>query len=233
MTHHCKLWTVGPLRIDPSTGELILTSPLDFEQTQIYQFNVTATNEGGGVVFSVTGDVRVEVTDINDNPPVFRSLDSSVSVPEGNYSSNPLVLQLLTVRADIHVLLNASNWYLFCFYQQLFAEDADSGALGNVTYDLLLSEDRALWEVQTTANGRGQLVAIGNLDREAVSNYLVRVVARDGGDPAAMATSLVRVTVTDRNDNAPELNRAVYNASVFENSMSGEIIARVRWWEAN
>ncbi len=106
--------------------------------------------------------------------------------------------------------------------------DSDSGVYGNVSFELLLpAQDSALWEVRTTENGRGQLVAIGNLDRETVSNYVVPISARDGGNPAATATTIVRVTVLDVNDNRPQLNRVSYNASVIENSAMGQVIARV------
>ncbi len=99
-----------------------------------------------------------------------------------------------------------------------------------MTYALLLpAQDSALWEVRTTASRRGELVAIGILDRESVSNYMVAVSARDGGNLAAMATTIVRVTVLDVNDNSPQLNRDSYNASVIEEaSVINQVIARVR-----
>ena len=106
--------------------------------------------------------------------------------------------------------------------------DADSGALGNVTFELLLPEqDSSLWDVRTIGNGRGQLVATGYLDRESVSSYMIRVLARDGGVPAATATTVVRVTVKDVNDITPQLNRVSYTATVPENSTPGEVVARV------
>ncbi len=98
-----------------------------------------------------------------------------------------------------------------------------------MTYALLLpAQDSALWEVRTTASRLGELVAIGILDRESVSNYMVAVSAQDGGNPAAMATTIVRVTVLDVNDNSPQLNRDSYNASVIEASAINQVIARVR-----
>lgn len=97
-----------------------------------------------------------------------------------------------------------------------------------MTFELLLPEqDSSLWDVRTIGNGRGQLVATGYLDREGVSSYTIRVLARDGGVPAATATTIVRVTVNDVNDITPQLNRASYTATVPENSSPGEVVARV------
>ena len=84
--------SAGPLRIDPSTGDLILTSTLDFERTTSYNFNVTATNDAGGVVFTDTSSVRIDVMDVNDNAPVYDRVDYSVVIDEGDYTTNPRVL---------------------------------------------------------------------------------------------------------------------------------------------
>ena len=106
--------------------------------------------------------------------------------------------------------------------------DEDSDTLGEVTFDLLLpDEDGSLWNIENIGNGRGRLVAIGNLDRESVTDYIVRILARDGGSPAATATAVVRVTILDVNDIRPQLNRQLYNASVIEGTPVGQIIARV------
>lgn len=108
------------------------------------------------------------------------------------------------------------------------ASDGDSGSLGNVTFQLLSpDQDSTLWDVRTTGNGRGQLFAIGNLDRESVNRYIVPVLARDGGDPAQTATANVLVTVADVNDNTPTLDRSEYAGIVLENTGPGILITRV------
>lgn len=110
---------------------------------------------------------------------------------------------------------------------QLVADDADSGSFGNVTFDLLLSSE--LWEVRTISSGRGELYAVGYLDRESVSSYTVIVQARDGGEPAATATASVRISIEDVNDITPQLDRASYSASVLEGTSTGQIVATVSY----
>ncbi len=102
--------SAGPLRIDPSTGDLILTSTLDFERTTSYNFNVTATNDAGGVVFTDTSSVRIDVMDVNDNAPVYDRVDYSVVIDEGDYTTNPRVLPV-----DVSVLCKASAWSLYVY----------------------------------------------------------------------------------------------------------------------
>ncbi len=86
--------SAGPLRIDPSTGELILTSSLDFERTDFYDFNVTATNDAGSVVFTSTSSVRINVLDVNDNAPVYDQVDYSAQINEGNYATSPEIVNV-------------------------------------------------------------------------------------------------------------------------------------------
>ena len=69
-----------------------MTSTLDYETLTQYEFIVTATNDAGGIIFTDTSRVRVEVVDVNDRSPVFTETDYSVSVDEGNYTDNPRVL---------------------------------------------------------------------------------------------------------------------------------------------
>ena len=100
--------TLGPFFIDRTSGELILSSTLDFETRTEYEFIVTATNDAGGIVFTDTSRVRVEVVDVNDRSPVFTETDYSVSVDEGNYTDSPLVLPVTVSgwgRVKVHSLV--------------------------------------------------------------------------------------------------------------------------------
>ena len=55
--------------IDPVTGLITLTSTLDYE-TLPNQYNIIiAVTDHGAPALSATASVRVNVTDINDNPP--------------------------------------------------------------------------------------------------------------------------------------------------------------------
>lgn len=80
------------MRIDPETGELVLTSPLDYETNSVYDFTVVAINDAGGVIFNDTSSVIFEVLDSNDNSPVFEESVYYTSVNEGNYTLSPTPL---------------------------------------------------------------------------------------------------------------------------------------------
>ncbi len=71
-----------------------MTSSLDFERTDLYDFNVTATNDAGSVVFTSTSSVRINVLDVNDNAPVYGQVDYSVEINEGDYATSPEILSV-------------------------------------------------------------------------------------------------------------------------------------------
>ena len=59
--------------LNPDSGDLVLVSSLDRETRDRMDFVVTATDGGVSQARSGSVQVRVRVTDVNDNPPVFPS----------------------------------------------------------------------------------------------------------------------------------------------------------------
>ncbi|XP_053414975.1 cadherin-17 isoform X1 [Nycticebus coucang] len=58
----------GWLKIDPVTGEIFSTAPLDREAENVYQVQVVATEVGGSSLSSMS-HFHLTLTDVNDNPP--------------------------------------------------------------------------------------------------------------------------------------------------------------------
>ena len=54
------------------------------------------------------------------------------------------------------------------------------------------------------------------LDYETVNEYIVTVVARDGGTPSLSSSAVVRIHVVDANDNKPVFAQSNYTAYVRE-----------------
>ena len=114
--------------IDPMSGEILVSEPVDFELEPVITLEVRATDLGDP---SLTGSatVSVLVVDQNDNPPRFSQQLYQASVPENE--------------AD-H------------FVTSVFAGDADSGVNGEVRYSLLnwdgvFSIDSQSGEIRTVA----------------------------------------------------------------------------------
>ncbi|XP_056358031.1 protocadherin alpha-2-like [Oenanthe melanoleuca] len=185
------------ISVNPKTGEIHLTSALDFEEVGVFDFRIEAKDQGTP---PLSGHCRVmlEVLDVNDNAPEVRV--TSLSVPVSEDASVGTVVALLSV------------------------SDRDSGANGRVRCWVWPALPFGL---EATFAGSYSLVLREALDRERVSEYEVEVRAEDGGAPALRASRGLRLPVSDVNDNAPAFAQAVYTVLARENNAAGAELARL------
>lgn len=67
--------------INPQTGAIVTTKPLDRETISGYLLTVTA-KDGGNPPLSDTTDIEISVTDVNDNYPTFKQQSYSGNILE-------------------------------------------------------------------------------------------------------------------------------------------------------
>ncbi|XP_064244245.1 protocadherin gamma-B5-like [Passer domesticus] len=179
----CKMKGNLPFKLEISsenTYKLIIDSALDRENVSAYNITITATDRGKPALWS-SRELVLEVSDVNDNAPVFEEAAYSAYVAENN-AAGALVLRVQ-------------------------ARDADAGANGRVSYWLAGGSAGAAGAaplVSVEARS-GALYAQRSLDYEQCREFTVAVRAQDGGSPARSSTATVRVFVLDRNDNAPRV----------------------------
>ncbi|XP_061209981.1 protocadherin alpha-8-like isoform X10 [Neopsephotus bourkii] len=197
VTNFLPLSGKGVITVNPRTGEILLTSGLDFEEVNVFHFRIEAQDKGSP---PLSGHCRVvvEVLDVNDNAP--EVWVTSLSVPVLEDAAVGTVVALLSV------------------------SDRDSGANGRVRCTVWPS---APFGLVSTFAGSYSLVLREALDRERVSEYEVEVRAEDGGAPPLRASRGLRVPVSDVNDNAPMFAQAVYTVLVRENNAAGAELARL------
>uniref|UniRef100_A0A8C3NYA8 Cadherin domain-containing protein n=1 Tax=Cyanoderma ruficeps TaxID=181631 RepID=A0A8C3NYA8_9PASS len=196
----CELSGEGPLSIVASSGgsyKVVTASALDREQASEHRVTVVARDRGRPALRS-SAELVVEVSDVNDNAPVFEEAAYSAYVAENNAAG------ALVVRVQ--------------------ARDADAGANGRVSYWLAGGSAGAAGAaplVSVEARS-GALYAQRSLDYEQCREFAVAVRAQDGGAPARSSTATVRVFVLDRNDNAP---RVLWPAAGAGAAAAGEAAA--------
>ncbi|GAB0196175.1 protocadherin gamma-B5-like [Grus japonensis] len=176
----CELSGEAPLSIVASSGgsyKVVTSSALDREQAAEHRVTVVARDRGIPALSSRTALV-LEVSDVNDNAPVFEEAAYSAYVAENNAAG----AAVLRVRA----------------------RDADAGANGRVSYWLAGGSAGAAPYVSVEARS-GTVYAQRSFDYEQCREFAVAVRAQDGGAPARSSTATVRVFVLDRNDNAPRV----------------------------
>ncbi|XP_059339839.1 protocadherin gamma-B5-like [Ammospiza nelsoni] len=179
----CELSGEAPLSIVASSGgsyKVVTSGALDREQASEHRVSVVARDRGRPALRS-SRELVLEVSDVNDNAPVFEEAAYSAYVAENN-AAGALVLRVQ-------------------------ARDADAGANGRVSYWLAGGSAGAAGAaplVSVEARS-GALYAQRSLDYEQCREFTVAVRAQDGGSPARSSTATVRVFVLDRNDNAPRV----------------------------
>ncbi|XP_067381943.1 cadherin EGF LAG seven-pass G-type receptor 3 isoform X2 [Channa argus] len=188
----------GQFSIDSVTGEIQVVAPLDFEAEREYTLRVRAQDNGRPPLSNNTGIVSVQVTDVNDNPPIFVSTPFQASVLE----SAPIGSSILHIQAI----------------------DTDSGDNARLEYRLTGTSSDTPFIINSAT---GWVTVKSTLDRESVEHYFFGVEARDYGMPPLSATASVTITVMDVNDNRPEFLQKEYYARLNEDAAVGTSVVTV------
>ncbi|KAG9490978.1 hypothetical protein GDO78_006360, partial [Eleutherodactylus coqui] len=146
--------------------------------------------------------VKIDIQDINDNPPTFILHTIGIEMGESSSPGRKFVLQN--------------------------AEDLDVGINSLISYKLSANPYFALGEkVSTDGSVFPELILEKPLDRETQNKHELILTASDGGNPVQTGTALINIIVTDFNDNAPVFIQDVYKVSVRENIPVNSTILQV------
>uniref|UniRef100_A0A8C3AM08 Cadherin EGF LAG seven-pass G-type receptor 3 n=1 Tax=Cyclopterus lumpus TaxID=8103 RepID=A0A8C3AM08_CYCLU len=188
----------GQFSIDSVTGEIHVVAPLDYESEREYTLRVRAQDNGRPPLSNNTGIVSVQVTDVNDNPPIFVSTPFQASVLE----SAPVGSSILHIQAI----------------------DTDSSDNARLEYRLTGTSSDTPFVINSAT---GWVTVSSILDRESVEHYFFGVEARDYGMPPLSATASVTITVMDVNDNRPEFLQKEYYSRLNEDAAVGTSVGTV------
>ncbi len=168
----------GAFKVDSNTGEVSVSdsSELDYELSSRYELWVEARDSDMVPLRSVV-PLYINVTDVNDNAPVFDNITYKAAVWEEEYPPQTVI--------------------------KVKATDRDSGLNGKITYRLKTDANNAF----TINGRTGEITTNVRLDRERIDSYQLIVEARDEGTPPLQAAATVYVTVLDKNDNPPKFTR--------------------------
>ncbi|CAN8006312.1 unnamed protein product [Ixodes hexagonus] len=184
----------GRFQIDPQTGALLLVEALDRELQAQHQFSVTATDG----FQSTDAVVSIEVTDTNDNLPLFGEVAYSFDLWEDTQRG-----------AQVGAVS---------------AVDADLGLNRQVSYSVLSDWANDVFSLNPQT---GVFTLTSHLDYELYQHYVLVVQAQDSGTPSLSSTATVYVNVLDLNDNAPLFDPMSYSDEVLENVTVGSSLLRV------
>uniref|UniRef100_A0A9J2P375 Protocadherin-like wing polarity protein stan n=1 Tax=Ascaris lumbricoides TaxID=6252 RepID=A0A9J2P375_ASCLU len=146
---------------------------------------------------SSTVTCTVYVADVNDHAPLFVASQQQIFIDE----NTPLGHEV----------------------GRVFAVDQDVGTNGIVRYSLDEGSSSG-FEINAIS---GSIKIRGELDREKNETHILKVRAKDGGDPPLSDTIIITIHLRDVNDNAPYFEPDVYNVTVPESTPRGAQIISV------
>ncbi len=187
----------NPFHIDPESGNISTQAVLDFETQQVYVFHVEVYNAGNGSVYDVAL-VKVQVEDVNDNPPLF---DQSLYTHVVNAS--------LALDSVVTVLS---------------VTDRDSGSNAKVTY-AFERQDTSLFGF--SLNSSSGEIAVSN-STLLPGDYYLSVVASDGGDPTMTATATIFIAVIPVIPTDIAFTEQAYNFEIVENELPDVLIGVIQ-----
>lgn len=190
-------------RIDSHTGLIVVNKALDFESKELHELVVVA-KDNGVQPLETTIFATIRVTDVNDNQPIINVIFlSDDATPKISESAQPgeFVARISVNDPDSKTEYSNVNVTL----------DGGDGHFGLTTRDNII-----------------YLVIVSlPLDRETQSNFTLKVIATDTGNPPLHASKTIYLRVTDINDNEPVFEQEVYHANVMEVAEPGTSVIQV------
>ncbi|KAG8438996.1 hypothetical protein GDO86_005255, partial [Hymenochirus boettgeri] len=145
---------------------------------------------------------KVELQDVNDNPPTFSK-------------------KIFEIRINEAVQPGAR----FALGQ---AQDPDLGTNSVQNYELSVNGYFSLAEKNSGGGSKyPELVVEKLLDYEKQSFFEIILTAFDGGRPKKTGTALIKIVVLDANDNYPVFGQETYRVNVFEDAPKNFLILKL------
>ncbi|XP_008277761.1 protocadherin-15 [Stegastes partitus] len=195
IVNHPDLFIIG------ANGSIYTRVPLDREFRSQYELVVEAS-DGAVDPRRTTLTLSVEVTDIDDNSPVFSQPTYVVNVPE-NSPVGTVILKLSAVDSDL---------------------------FSNVTYRIKTESARLLFSLNPVTGELAVLQTLDFEDLAAMgmgTSYTFQVEAVDQGGVMPPGQATVTVRITDMNDFSPIFSQDLYKGMVAPNAEKGTVITTV------
>ncbi|XP_076844234.1 protocadherin Fat 4 isoform X2 [Brachyhypopomus gauderio] len=187
-----------PFSINPNTGDITISRPLNREDTDHYIARVSAHDSG----WTVSTDVTIFVTDINDNAPRFSKPSYYLSYPEMTEMGS-LVTQVSATDHDEGV--NGKIFYFIRSQSEYFRINASTG-------EIFIKQQIKYQNSTSNVN---------------INRHSFIVTASDRGLKPLMSETTVIVNIVDSNDNPPMFESSSYFTPVTKSVKVGTKLIKV------
>ncbi|XP_067898848.1 protocadherin Fat 4 [Heterodontus francisci] len=189
-----------PFSINPKTGDITVSRPLNREDVERYTVKVYAHDSG----WTVNTDITVFVTDVNDNAPRFTHPSYYLDYPELTEIGSR-VTQVVATDPDSG--LNGQVFYFIKSQSEFFRINSSTGEICTKQY--------VKYHNSTGSN---------NLN---INRHSFIVTASDRGRIPLMSETTVIINIVDSNDNAPQFESEKYFTPVTKNVKVGTRLIKV------
>ncbi|XP_074952154.1 cadherin EGF LAG seven-pass G-type receptor 3 isoform X1 [Phalacrocorax aristotelis] len=192
--------------IDPRSGLITTSGPVDREKMERYSLVVEANDQGREPgPRSATVKVYITVLDENDNTPQFSEKRYIVQVRED-------------IRPHTEIL-------------RVTATDLDKDNNALVHYNIISGNSRGQFSIDSVT---GEIQVVAPLDFEVEREYALRIRAQDAGrPPLSNNTGMASIQVVDINDHAPIFVSTPFQISVLENAPLGHSVIHIQAVDAD
>ncbi|XP_061100562.1 protocadherin Fat 1a isoform X2 [Conger conger] len=187
----------GMFSVNPQTGDIFVVERLDYETSHEFYLTLEAT-DGGTPSLSDMATVNINLTDVNDNSPVFSQ--------------------------DVYAAVVSEDAELGRTVVSVVADDADGPSYNHVRYSITDGNQGSPFTIDPV---KGEVKVARQLDRERVSGYTLTVLASDNGSPPKSSNATVNIDVSDVNDNPPVFSQGNYSLILQENRPAGASVLQL------
>ncbi|XP_046590882.1 cadherin-related tumor suppressor [Neodiprion lecontei] len=208
--------------IDPETGAIATTEPLDCPQQ-----SCNLTRPGGSCPKScvITVFARDHGSPRQDGRTyvTVNLLDANDHDPQINFSYFPSTAGFATV--DENAVKDS-------IVAAVAVIDNDEGLNGETRVEIRAGNELGHFRLDNTQSF--DIVRVnGRLDREEIPKYNLTIVATDKGSPPRSATAYLVIRVNDVNDHEPVFQQSEYSAVLSELSPPGSFVASISATDAD
>lgn len=198
-----------PFKIKSFRNHYTIVTNAFLDRENISSYNVTVhAMDGGTPPLSSHMTFKVEVADVNDNPPHFEQTSYTVFITENNAFGAPLCV--------------------------VKATDADAAENARITYTVLNDNNHGIPVASYVSikPDTGEAYALRAFDFEKLREFHFQVKAQDNGVPPLSRVATVYVYIMDQNDHVPKIVYPPANGShttetILKNAEAGVLVSKV------
>lgn len=165
----------------------------------LFNFHGIHLNLTGGL--STTAIIKIQVTDFNDNAPIFYPSEYNVSLRETIIGQSTPVVSVI-------------------------ASDLDSDRFGAVSYRIVSGNEASIFRIDRTT-GEIFVSKPSMLSSRTQPNHKLNISASDGGGLRSTQDAVVYISIIDSMHRPPVFEKSRYTYSVEEDVPRGTIVGSV------